>query len=44
VRVDRGDKIGACEQAEIALEMSTALGMAGPHGVAPRARELLDGL
>jgi hypothetical protein len=40
-RRDRGDRTGACEHAEIALEMGTALGMTGPHGVAPRATALL---
>jgi class 3 adenylate cyclase len=42
VRVDRGDTAGARGQAEIALEMSTALGMTGPHGVVARSRAMLD--
>jgi hypothetical protein len=43
IRHDRADRAGAREHAEIALEMGTALGMTGAHGVAPRAAALLAG-
>jgi hypothetical protein len=44
VLADRGDRVRACEQVEIAITFGTELGMSGPQGVVTRSRDLLDTL
>jgi hypothetical protein len=44
ILADRGDATRARDQASIALELGTEIGMTGPHGVVPRAQALLEPL